>query len=165
MTTGDGCDRGRTAVGAAELAAFGGTDLETPRPLDELTERAAAVCSTAWWARAGGPTVRIVPARASARSSSARSGDARARGTVTIRLADGQLDLATVGHELAHALAGVDHGHDPRYRVAAVDVISVLAGRTAAESLARAFAAYGLAQAERPWPAPARLEGDTFVVL
>ncbi len=165
MTAGDGCDRGRTAVGAAELASFGGTDLETQRPLDELASRAATVCSTLWWARAGGPPVRIAAARASARSSSARGGGARGRDAVTIRLAEGQRDLATVGHELAHALAGVEHGHDQRFRIAAVDVVSVLAGHAAAEALRRSFEVYDLPLAERPWPAPARLEGDTFVVL
>lgn len=167
MTRSDRCDRGQTAVGAAELAAFGGTDLETQRPLEELAARAAAVCATPWWGRAGGPAVRIGPARSTARSSSARAGrpGGAGRGPVTIRLAPGQRDLATVGHELAHALAGVEHGHDERFRAAAVDVLAVLAGAAAAEELRRAFASHGLAVAARPWPPPARLEGDTFVVL
>ena len=80
-------------------------------------------------------------------------------------LADGQLDLATLAHELAHAVAGVDHGHDDRFRVAEIDVVALVVGSDAARSLAESFDAFGLARAERPWPLPWHLDGDGFRVL
>jgi hypothetical protein len=83
---------------------------------------------------------------------------------VEITFAEGQLTLATVAHELAHALAGIDHGHDPVFRAAFVDVIAVLAGPDAADDLAGSFRAMGADPGARTWPAPYWACGDGFVV-
>ena len=80
-------------------------------------------------------------------------------------LAAGQRDVATLAHELAHALAGVGHGHDARFRAALVDIVVVLAGPGPAAHLADALARFDLAVALRPWPPPARAEGEGFVLL
>jgi hypothetical protein len=158
---GGAADRGRAAVAEAELTAFGGTDLESERSVAELAARAAGVVSSPWWTAAGGPHVDVAAARASARSSSARGRGDR----VAIRLATGQHDVASLVHELAHALAGVERGHDARFRAALVDVTAVAVGSVAAASLAAALGHLGLPVATRPWPPPIRLEGDRFVVL
>ena len=47
---------------------------------------------------------------------------------MAVALATGQRDVATLAHELAHALAGVAGGHDARFRAALVDIVVVLAG-------------------------------------
>jgi len=155
-------DRGREAVYAAEEAAFGGTTLDEARPFGVLRARAGSVVNGAWWRRAGGPPVELVAARPSARSSSARSGS---DGRSVVRLAAGQLDELTVAHELAHLLAGVEYGHDERFRVAHVDVVALLAGSDAARTLGEAYRTFGLELALRPWPPPVRAEGDTFVIV
>jgi hypothetical protein len=154
-------DIGRSALTEAEAAAFGGTDLEADREIDDLARRAAAVTTGSWWRAAGAPDVTVTAARASARSSRARDD----RGAVAVALAAGQQDVATLAHELAHALAGVAHGHDDRFRAALVDVTVVLAGPTAAAHLADALSRFDLAVAPRAWPPPARAEGDGFVLL
>ena len=154
-------DWGREAVYAAEQAAFGGTDLEDQMPLDQLRVRATTVVDGDWWARAGGPPVDIVAARIDARSSTAR-GCGRA---AVIRLADAQLDIATMAHELAHVLAGIDRGHDERFRSAHVDVVAVVAGSRAAAALAASYRAFGLMVGLRPWPPPVRGVGDSFVIV
>jgi hypothetical protein len=154
-------DRGREAVYAAEEAAFGGTDLEDRRPLAELQARAATLVDGDWWARAGGRPVDVVAARLDARSSSARG---RGGGAV-VRLAEAQLDTATVAHELAHVLAGIDQGHDERFRAAHVDVVAVLAGSRAAAALAASYRTFGLTVGPRPWPPPVRAVGDSFVIV
>ncbi len=76
-----------------------------------------------------------------------------------------QLDDVTIAHELAHLLAGVDHGHDERFRAAHLDVVALLAGTRAASMLAEAYSAFGLSAGRRAWPAPQRASGDTFVIL
>jgi hypothetical protein len=154
-------DCGREAVYAAEETAFGGTDLEDPRPLDELRARATAVVDGHWWSRAGGQPVDIVAARADARSSTARDRDCGA----VIRLAEAQLDTATMAHELAHVLAGIHRGHDELFRAAHVDVVAVLAGSSASASLAGAYRAFGLPVGPRAWPPPVRGVGDSFVIV
>jgi hypothetical protein len=153
-------DRGREAVYAAEAAAFGGTTLEEPRRFAELRERANALIAGDWWRRAGGGPADVVAARPSARSSSARN----AARTV-VRLPVGQLDEATLAHELAHVLAGVEHGHDERFRAAHVDVVAVLAGSRHAGALTGSYREFGLALAARTWPPPVRAEGDSFVIV
>jgi hypothetical protein len=154
-------DRGREAVYAAEETAFGGTDLEDPRPLGELRARAAAVVDGDWWTRAGGQSIDLVAARADARSSTARG---RGREAV-IHLATAQRDTATMAHELAHVLAGIDRGHDELFRAAHVDVVAVLSGSGASASLARAYRAFGLDVGPRTWPPPVRGVGDSFVIV
>src|SRR5262245_56437042 len=97
-------DHGREDVYAAELAAFDGTELEALAGSEELRECAARVMAGGWW---NGPLVVVRAARSDARSSTTRN-----RGThAEIRLAADQSTPATLIHELAHALAGVDAGH------------------------------------------------------
>jgi len=157
-------DVGRTAVGAAELAAFGGTDVDEERPLSELAGQARSLVYGSWWRAAGGPAVVVTASRSDARSSHAVAGARVADGAVLIRLAPGQRDIATLAHELAHALAGVEQGHDRRFRIAAVDVLTALAGSAHGDHLAASFSAFQLPVAERPWPPPAGPAGDTFVM-
>ena len=158
--SGHDTDIGREAVAAAEDMAFGGTDLDDPMTRDELECRVGAVVATEWW-RGTGPSIRVTRPRVSARSSSARAcGDG-----VEVRLTDEQLTLATVAHELAHALAGADHGHDPRFRAAHVDVVALVAGAGAAGSLKAAYNAFELRIGPRRWAAPFRADGDGFRVV
>jgi hypothetical protein len=146
-------------VAAAEEIAFGGTVADAPLVRRALEQRLEALTAGPWW-RCCGPVVTVSTPRGGARSSSARDRP----GHVDIRLADEQLTLATVAHELAHALAGVDRGHDAVFRAAFVDVASVLAGAEAAVALADAFVAMGAALAPRRWPTPYWAVGDGFVV-
>ena len=156
-------DGERTAVGEAEEAAFGGTEAEIEQPWAVLVDRAHALTTGGWWSAVGGPPVTVARSRVTARSSCARvRGDGP---VVALSLADGQLDLATLAHELAHAVAGVDHGHDDRFRLAEIDVVALIVGSAAARSLAEAFPACGRARAARPWPLPWHLDGDGFRVL
>jgi hypothetical protein len=156
-------DDGRTAVYAAEDAAFGGTDAEDERSIGDLVAAAAALTGGEWWHAAGGPPVRVAAARAGTASSSARTAGQRA--AVDVRLADAQRTLATLAHELGHALAGVDHGHDARFRAAHVDVCALLVGRDGARRLADAYGDLGVAPGRRPWPSPVRVTGEGFAVL
>ncbi|MET0459257.1 MAG: hypothetical protein ABW195_08415 [Ilumatobacteraceae bacterium] len=155
-------DQGREAVYAAEEAAFGGTDADHVVALPALQALAASVVAGDWWGSCGGPSVEVVGARADAASSSART--ARGPGVV-VRLAPPQWTVATVSHELAHALAGVDHGHDERFRAAHVDVVAVLAGAEAAAVLGRSYGAHGVPPGHRSWPSPERGRGDGFVIV
>ena len=153
-------ERGWAAVAAAEERAFGGTELD--ETIDRRTAEARVVEATGgpWW-RGCGPAVIVARPRASARSSSARLVTDR----VEIQLTDAQLSVATVAHELAHALAGVDRGHGGEFRAAYVDVVAVLAGAAPALALSEAFAAMGIAAGARRWPPPHRAAGDGFVVV
>lgn len=146
---------------AAELAAYGGTTLDEQVQLISLDRAMRRVVDGEWWSSAGGPAVTVRRAQSSARSSSARD----ALGIVEIRMAVGQLDLATLTHELAHALAGVGHDHDDLFRRANVDIVAALAGASAAGALATAYAEFGLALAARPWPAPTRGSAPGFVIV
>lgn len=155
-------DAGRTAVYAAEEAAFGGTDLDDVRPLAALVDAASALTAGSWWRATGRPAVTVSAARRDARSSTARS---TLDGPVSITLATGQHTMATLAHELAHALAGVAHGHDATFRAAHVDVVAVLAGATASETLAAAYDRLGVPAGARRWPPPVRMVGDGFAVM
>lgn len=155
-------DVGRTAVYAAEDAALGGTDLDEERPLPDLVAIAAALTTGPWWREVGGPRVVVAAARPNARSSAARAGSGR---VVRITLAGGQRTVATLAHELAHALAGVPHGHDATFRAAHVDVVALLAGSAAGEALAAAYGRLGVPAGRRSWAAPFRAVGDGFAVL
>lgn len=164
-------DGDRSAVYAAELAAFDGTDLETVLPFAGIAAAVDWVTTGEWWP---GPLVRALPARRDAVSSSTRcriespsesSGRAGAiehSAQVEIRLAAGQCTIATAAHELAHALAGVGAGHGPTFRQAYLDIVAVITNRSSLDrrhdlhvaQLADAFAAIGLSVGERHWPAP-----------
>jgi hypothetical protein len=152
-------DSGLAAVAAAEEMAFGGTRLDVR--LDRVVvERAFAdVVGGPWWQSCGPPVSWSRPRR-DAHSSSTRDSPAG----IEVRLVDEQLTLATVAHELAHALAGVDCGHGVTFRAAYVDVVAVVAGAEPARALAEALAALDVAAGGRAWPAPYRAAGDGFVV-
>lgn len=156
-----GDDRGREAVYAAEEVAFGGTTFGARVPMSQLERRVRMIVEGDWWREAGGPAVDVFTARASACSSSARFDGSRA----IVRVAAGQVDEATVAHELAHVLAGVHHGHDELFRAAHLDVVALLASAAVASRLGEAYAAFGLVVGTRTWPAPTRWTGDTFVVV
>ena len=152
-------DADREAVYAAERAAFDGTDLEAVRPLTDVRSLATAVVRGAWWP---GPPVDVRAARSDALSSSASSASADSGDVVVVRIAASQCTVATIAHELAHALAGVDAGHGGVYRRAVLDVVEVLTnidttdrrGTLHAGQLSAAFSSAGLDVGERRWSAP-----------
>jgi hypothetical protein len=152
-------DAGREAVYAAEERAFGGTDLDDVEPLDDLRAIGSAVTVSDWWRSARAPTVAIDPTRAGS-SSARRHGDA-----VVIRLAADHHTRGTLCHELAHALAGIDHGHDATFRAAHVDVVAMIAGAAAATGLVSVYAELGVPPSRRRWPPPVRAVGDGFVLI
>ena len=144
MTT----DDGRTAVYAAENAAFEGTSYEALAAFDELVSLARTITRASWWPHGDIPVVR---ARADASSSSARQ---RGEDRPTVRLAAPQMTPATLVHELAHVLAGVGSGHGPAFRRAHVDLAGYAFGGTEAVWLLDAYAAMHLAPGPRAWPQP-----------
>ena len=152
-------DVGRVAVYACELAAFDGTDLEDERPFDEIERLIRAIAHGPWWS---GPVVVVRRARAGTVSSVAVGSLGRADAPIEIRLADGQCTVATAAHELAHALAGVEHGHDDLFRRAYLDVVAMGTNldpldrrrSTHVDQLEDAFATAGLPLAVRRWPPP-----------
>ena len=152
-------DVGRLAVYACELAAFDGTDLEDERSFEEVERFILSIAAGPWWT---GPMVTVRRARAGTASSVAAGSVGRAGAPTEIRLADSQCTVATGAHELAHALAGVERGHDAVFRRAYLDVVAMgtnvdpleRRGTTHVDQLADAFASAGLALAERRWPPP-----------
>lgn len=162
-------DVGRAAVAAVETTAFGGTSLDDVVGRSRAEGWVSDVVAGPWWLQAGPPVIVRRP-RVSTRSSSARvaADDQQRLGAhapVEVQLADEQCSLATVAHELAHALAGVAAGHGPRFRAAHVDLVSVLAGRSTGVFLAECYGRFGLAVSARRWPEPWRVDGDGFRVL
>jgi hypothetical protein len=146
-------------LSAAEEMAFGGTDLDDLLGREVAERRIAQLTAGPWW-RSCGPTVIASAPRGGMRSS--RTLDRP--GHVGIQLSDEQLNLATVAHELAHALAGIEHGHDATFRAAFVDVVAVLAGAASASMLGEAFDTMRAPAGNRQWPPPHRAVGDGFVV-
>jgi hypothetical protein len=153
-------DNERTALYAAELAAFDGTDLEIELGYDAVVRRILTVTAGEWWA---GPSIEVRRARADARASSTRcTVDAADGVTAIIRLAHEQTTVATAAHELAHALAGVAAGHGPVFRRAYIDVVAVITNLDSTDrrrdvhtdQLAEAFAARNLKVGNRQWAAP-----------
>lgn len=141
-------DRDRAQVYAAELAAFAGTGFEVSVSLERLVELAERLFVAAWWP-CGSIEVRV--ARSDARSSTTRWS---AGSGPVIRLAEPQMTMATLAHELAHVLAGSGHGHDATFRRAHVDVTRELLGVTQGEWLVEAYRTHGLGIGERRWPTP-----------
>lgn len=139
-------DDDRAQVYAAELMAFDGTDLEQVVPFDDLLVLAERVMGDPWWPV---DPVPVRAARSDAQSSSTRSGR-----DVVVRLARPQQTPATLVHELAHVVAGLDAGHGPLFRRAHVDVAALAFGPEPARWLATAYHAAALALAERPWSGP-----------
>jgi hypothetical protein len=167
-------DVDRAAVYEAELAAFDGTDLERVRPLRALDELVGRVVGGPWWP---GPGVRVAGTRRDAGSSCCRDVGGVDQGgspsPIEIRLAPPQMTVATVAHELAHALAGPAHGHDATFRRAYLDVIVAVTNLDTTDrrrllhhdQLLTALDAAGLAVGERRWPAPAELRGGGAIAL
>lgn len=159
-------DCGRAEVYAAELAAFDGTDLEASRSFEEIRAVIAAVAAGPWWP---GPPVWVVAARRDSTASSARN---VADGGAVIRLAAGQLTIATAAHELAHVLAGPAIGHAPVFLAAYLDVVAVITNLDSrdrrhqlhVEQLRNALAAAGLAPGQRTWPAPPEASGTAIAL-
>ncbi|WP_420450588.1 hypothetical protein [Ilumatobacter sp.] len=151
-------DADRAQVYAAELAAFDGTDLEEVVGVESVAAAIGEVVASSWWPR---PAVSVAAARRDARSSVTRCtgivGDAS-----EIRIAGPQATLATAAHELAHALAGVAHGHDAVFRRAHLDVIAAITDRDRVDGrgdlhvvqLMHAYAAAELPVATRRWTEP-----------
>ncbi len=156
-------DRDRSQVYAAELAAFDGTDLEDVIGVEQILALMWSVVEGEWWP---GGVVVSKPARSDARSSSTRCG-LEEGSAASITIAEPQSTIATAAHELAHALAGVVHGHDDLYRRAHLDVVQVITnvdriagrGTVHVDQLVRAYASAGLVVGERVWPAPPPVGG------
>jgi len=155
MTT---TDRERAQVYAAELAAFDGTDLEVVVGVAAVAEVVRSVVRGDWWPLG---EIAIREMRSDARSSVTRCSNED--GSVAdIGIAPPQATVATGAHELAHALAGVRHGHDAVFRRAHLDVVQTITnldrlsgrGMVHVDQLARAYAAADLAVGARAWPAP-----------
>jgi len=124
-------DDARSEVYAAELSATAGTSLEATCTLDELRAAATRITHSPWWPVGD---IAVVAARADAHSSRAQY---RA-GAIEVRFATGQMDMATLIHEMAHALAGLDAGHGALFRRAHIDIASAAIGAQAATWVERA---------------------------
>lgn len=160
--TGDG---DRAQVYAAELAAFDGTDLERVVGTEAVAKTIARIVDDPWWP-GGAVTVRRM--RTDARSSATRClAGGGGGGPVDIGVAETQATLATAAHELAHALAGVAHGHDATFRRAHLDVVLMMTnvdrvsgrGTLHADQLRDSYVAAGLVVGERSWPEPPPVGG------
>jgi hypothetical protein len=156
-----GADAGREATYAAEDDAFGGTELDDEVGLGRLAAIAAGIAAGEWWRSCGAPAVSVVAARTGARSSSARP----AADGAGVRIAAEQCNLGTLTHELAHALAGVERGHDARFRAAHVDVVAMAVDAAHAAALRGSYRDHGVPAGRRAWPAPVRVTGEGFAVV
>jgi len=145
-------DDARSEVYAAELSATAGTSLEATCTLDELRAAATRIIRSPWWPVGD---IAVVAARADAHSSCARYREGR----IEVRLAAGQMDMATLIHEMAHALAGLDAGHGALFRRAHIDIASAAIGAQAATWVERAYRAADLDIADRCWPQPSAVGG------
>jgi hypothetical protein len=148
-------DRGRAEVYAAELAAFDGTDIEAPAAFDDLVALARHVMSAPWWPCG---RVQVRCARSDARSSTTRHA-----ARPVIHLAAPQMTPATLIHELAHVLAGVDSGHGALFRRAHVDLACVAFGLDRGGWLESSYAGAGLALSSRRWPTPLNAATPTLL--
>lgn len=143
-------DSDRAQVYAAENAAFEGTGYEVTVAFERLVGLAGRLFESSWWPIGA---VAVRPARSDASSSTTRW----AAGEVpVVRLAAPQLTMATLAHELGHALAGRHHGHDAVFRRAHVDVSTTLLGYEPGEWLVEAYRLHGLGIGCRSWPEPPR---------
>ena len=162
-------DPDHSAVYAAELAAFDGTDLEEVQPFDMIRGALERVVSESWWS---GGIVDVQQARSNASSSSTRCAVSEQSLKAIIRLSALQMTVATAAHELAHVLAGVERGHDAVYRRAYLDVVRVITNLdttdrrhdTHVSQLADAFARAGLLLGERAWQPPPDAIGGAFAL-
>lgn len=143
-------DRDRQAVYDAEDVAFGGTAFDDPMPFADAADLARAFCAAEWWSGLALPIPEVVPTRRDSAISYARcSDDPSAR--PSIHLSPCGCTVATVAHELAHVLvhtlvpSGEEPHHGPAFRRADADLVAALLGPAAADRLAGAFSAAGLA--------------------
>ena len=146
-------DDGRAAVYAAEIAAFEGTSYESISDFEQLVATAVRITSSGWWPHGH---IAVLRARADAGSSSARQHHGSAP---VIRLAAPQMTPATLVHELAHVLAGIQAGHGPLFRRAHVDLVGSVFGESEASWLLDAYAAMHLVPGTRTWPQPPMRRG------
>ena len=145
-----GRDADRQRVYDAEDAAF--LDTSYADPLGErgcrwLVDRLVA---TAWWSTSGLP----VPAVRAARADSTRSTTVVTGDHAELRIGPGMDQSHVLSHELAHLVATPAEGHGPLFRVAHVDVATVLLGSHGADRLAGRYSRARLGLAERRWPPP-----------
>lgn len=162
-------DPDHTALYAAEVAAFDGTDLEELRPFEDIEGALRSIVGGSWWP---GGRVSVERARVDAASSATRCSVDGQGVKATIRLSALQMTVATAAHELAHALAGASCGHDDVYRRAYLDVVRVITNLDSTDrrrdvhvtQLADAFAAARLHVGERRWPAPPDSTGGAFAL-
>lgn len=153
-------DLGRQAVYAAEIAAFEGTSFEVVVPIEHLIQLARLIINAEWWPHG---EIEVVAARSDAGSSSTRQ---HGRRRPVVRLAAPQMTPATLVHEFAHVLAGLEHGHRQVFRRAHLDLVAEVFGDTAANWLLDAYTSMGLAPGPRTWPVPpGRLADSGPVVL
>ncbi len=144
-------DTHRRASYDAEAAAYDGTAFEVPVGLYALAKLSLGVSRSRWWARAhGGAGPRLRETRPDATHSWASVPRNE------IRFCRHGDTVATLGHELAHLVAPDDR-HGPLFRRAQLDLMSMLAGPSAAAALDASFHRARLAVAERPssWAEPA----------
>lgn len=157
-----GRDTDRRATYEAEAVAFDGTDLEAPLPFHQLAATASVIVDGSWW---NGPRVVVQRARRDAETSTARSDGGG--GSVDVRLSQPGCTPATLAHELAHALVGVERGHDALFRRAELDLVAVITnldstdrrGSVHRDALGEAFDRFGLDVADRRWADPASEDG------
>jgi hypothetical protein len=90
--------------------------------------------------------------------SDARSSTTRHTSRTTIHLAGPQMTPATLIHELAHVLAGVDAGHGELFRRAHVDVANFAFGSDRGSWLDAAYGGAGLTLGTRRWPQPVAVD-------
>jgi hypothetical protein len=151
-------DVGREAVYAAEIAAFEGTSYESLVDIDRLLDLAAVITSADWWPHGA---IDVVPARIDASSSSTRQ---RRGARPVVRLAAPQMTPATLIHEFAHVLAGVEVGHGEVFRRAHVDLVGFVFGDIQANWLVAAYDAMGLEPGRRNWPSVGRATGGAIAL-
>lgn len=154
MTRASGRDQQRRQVYAAEDLASESTVLAESQPLHGLATLVAAIVESSWWGRAGGPSPVEVAVNRSRQHS---YWDPERRRLILSPLAT---NLATVTHELAHALV-TDTGstrwcaHGAEFRGAHVLVRRFVLGDRCGADLAEVYGQFGLTVDSTPWPAAA----------
>lgn len=151
MTRVQGRDQQRRQVYAAEDLASESTVLAENQPLEGLETLVAAAVASSWWVGAGGRRpVEVVVNRSRQRS----YWDPVRR---KLSLSPLAMNVATVTHELAHALV-TDTGspgwcaHGAEFRGAHVLVRSLAFGDRCGTDLAEVYGQFGLAVDQSPWP-------------
>lgn len=139
-------DVGRATVYAAERAAFEGTSYESIVAFEVVCALAQRIENSGWWGRRA---VLLMLSRSDADSSCTRRGE-----PPEVRISAAQMTLATLIHEFAHVLAGVDAGHGNVYRRAHVDLAAWAFGATEGGWLLDAYLSMDLNVGPRTWIEP-----------